>query len=232
MFVWYLIIQKIKIRQKTFFLFVYLLLLIVGCIFYGRIGLVVTFVVSVLSLFYIIVKFRKIRLFFSILIILTIISIWFLISIDTIVEQYPWVGWALEPIINLHEKGKFASGSSDRLLEMYTSFPDFETMLHGDGRYLYSNGSFYMHVDVGFLRPLFFWGLIPTLLYYLLLILLLIPISYKLRKSDGSFLFLLCLIQLTLFEVKGETLLKYFAILLPIYLQMSYAKYKSNKITV
>ncbi|MNR35976.1 hypothetical protein D3C85_1538570 [compost metagenome] len=47
-------------------------------------------------------------------------------------------------------------------------FPDnLSTWLFGDGRMMMSDGSYYMGSDVGYIRLLFYFGMIGTFIYFL-----------------------------------------------------------------
>jgi hypothetical protein len=110
---------------------------------------------------------------------------------------------------------------------MYT-MPSSGTLIFGDGRYVDGKG-YYMHTDVGFLRPIFFWGIFPTLLYYSIFFVIIIPIKYKLKRENGSVFCLLCLFQLLFFEIKGEILFLFFSVLFTIYLHLGLV---SNKMKI
>jgi len=73
--------------------------------------------------------------------------------------------WAFELFFNSDNK-LMESKSMNDLSEMYL-FPDnIKTWLIGDGRSSAAGGGFYMHSDVGYIRSLFYWGLIGTVTYY------------------------------------------------------------------
>jgi hypothetical protein len=143
-------------------------------------------------------------------------------------DKYPWIEWGLEPFINFIQKGKFSSASSNRLMEMYI-LPNSHTLLFGDGWYSNPSGrGYYMSTDVGFLRPVFFWGIFPTMLYYFTVLLLLFLINIKLKKKEGAFFSTMLFLQLVLFEFKGEIMLPLFSILFPVCLQIGLSSRKSR----
>lgn len=75
------------------------------------------------------------------------------------------VEWAFELFINISE-GSASTGSTDTLLNMLSISPDnLKTWLFGDGRALTKTG-FYMNTDVGYMRSIFYWGLVGTTVYY------------------------------------------------------------------
>ena len=88
--------------------------------------------------------------------------------------------FAFEGFFSLVEKGQWQTGSNDKLLSMYV-FPDNpETWLIGDGYFMvqgddpYYMGEamdgYYMGTDVGYLRFIFFFGLIGLVIYSLYII--------------------------------------------------------------
>ena len=78
------------------------------------------------------------------------------------------LGWAFEFVFAYLEKGELETASSNQLLTMYV-LPDTLTSLFiGDSRMLNPDGSYYMHSDAGFIRHLFYWGVLGSLAYWLL----------------------------------------------------------------
>lgn len=77
--------------------------------------------------------------------------------------------FAFELVNNYKNSGELHSGTTDRLLEMWGTIPDnFKTWLIGDARWVDADGRhYYMRVDVGYLRNLWYFGLIGTLTYLL-----------------------------------------------------------------
>ena len=75
------------------------------------------------------------------------------------------INWAFELFINLGESGELESSSTNQLKDMYI-FPDnISTWLLGDGKSIDGNG-FYMNTDVGYIRSIFYWGIIGSIVYY------------------------------------------------------------------
>nr|WP_308757666.1 hypothetical protein [uncultured Bacteroides sp.] len=98
----------------------------------------------------------------SIVLILLSISMYFLANS----EYSQTYRWAFEWYINMDESQSFETGSSNKLQEMY-KFPDnLKTWLLGDGVFTTSDGLFYMYTDVGYLRNLFYWGVIGSFMFY------------------------------------------------------------------
>ena len=72
--------------------------------------------------------------------------------------------WMFELFLNMIEGGQLESESTNQLAEMYVFPSNLKTWLIGDGRAL-DNDGFYMSSDVGYIRSVFYWGMIGTVLY-------------------------------------------------------------------
>ncbi|MET3035629.1 hypothetical protein ABXT08_05985 [Chryseobacterium sp. NRRL B-14859] len=73
--------------------------------------------------------------------------------------------FVFELYINYQESGQLTSSSTEGTLSMY-KFPDsLKTWIIGDGRMEMPDGSYYMHSDVGYVRMIFYFGIILTVLY-------------------------------------------------------------------
>ena len=90
--------------------------------------------------------------------------------------------WGLELITNYFAGGTADSASTNEMFDMWRVFPEhISTYIIGDGQFTLPDGSYYMHVDIGVLRILYFIG-IPGLI-------LLFTIVYKLvfpHKLSGN----------------------------------------------
>lgn len=85
--------------------------------------------------------------------------------------------FAFEMLFNLADSGELQTGSTDVLLEMWRHYPrDFKTWIIGDGYFIspiatnpYYVGdhqyAYYMGVDVGYLRFIYYFGLIGLLCF-------------------------------------------------------------------
>lgn len=90
----------------------------------------------------------------------------FIASIYYLSEQSMAAKYALEPIIQLVETGKFESKSSSDLIENHLYVPTEKQILLGDGRYVdAATGAFYGHSDSGIVRPLLYGGILFQLVY-------------------------------------------------------------------
>lgn len=83
-----------------------------------------------------------------------------------LVDRPEAIEWAFELFVNLEKHGSLDSASTTHLQTMYI-FPDnTQTWLIGDGRIADEEGGFYKNTDVGYIRSLFYWGVIGSLVYF------------------------------------------------------------------
>ena len=204
----YLIFEdKFTFRKENFSLYISYLFLIVGSLLYGRIAMVETIVLTIIIIMCLIInnkKFFKYSLASLVVIILFLVGLYNLNSTTKM-----WINWSLAPFVNFIETGKIYTGSSDIVLEKMIFIPSTETILHGDGYYTDIDGDgYYKSTDVGFMRPMLFYGIFFTVIGYLSI---LIPILSILRKGikekeKKKIVFALCwIIVLIISEIKGET---------------------------
>ena len=74
-------------------------------------------------------------------------------------------GWSFELINNFMEAGEIRTDSTDVMLGMYF-VPSLQSLLYGDGLMANPDGSYYMHTDIGYLRHVLFFGVVPALFLY------------------------------------------------------------------
>lgn len=182
----------------------------IGCCLFGRIGILSCFMSFFIYFLYITIFKKNVKMLFILSIIFVSVVSIFLLFFEQI-KSNPTTNWMFEPFINLIETGKMSSASSNGLKTMYFK-PSIDTLFHGDGFYE-PNGHYYKGTDVGILRPLLFWGIFGSVIYYLCFFVLLLPIYNYFSKRNAKFLLLLFLFQNLLFELKGEVNLTFISIL-------------------
>ena len=74
--------------------------------------------------------------------------------------------WAMELFINWADSGNIESASTNELKEMYVLPRTIKTWIIGDGMSSNEFGGFYMGSDVGYIRSLYYWGIIGSIVYY------------------------------------------------------------------
>lgn len=76
------------------------------------------------------------------------------------------IGNAFEIYNNFISTGELTSSSSEETREMWSIIPDnVKTWIIGDARYNDPQGGYYMHTDVGYLRIIWYGGIIGLFLY-------------------------------------------------------------------
>lgn len=79
------------------------------------------------------------------------------------------VEWVFEIFINMatNDSLEVESASTNQLLEMYIWPTDLKTWIIGDGQAVNPSGfGFYKNTDVGYIRSLYYWGVIGSIVYY------------------------------------------------------------------
>lgn len=203
----------------------YLILLLLGSFFYGRIGFVATLIVFALLTLYE-CRHKNFRLFNFFIIILFLVIVSGIILYFSIPDIQPFIDWLLEPLFNYIDTGKMESASTNGLKSFYENFhPDDKTLLMGDGYWIGTDGKYYGHTDVGFMRNIYYGGVFYTGIQYLLVIAIIffIGICIKKQNKKGCFLIpFMMFIVFLLFEIKGDIALWFVKQYLPILLAFTY----------
>jgi len=137
-----------------------------------------TFMVAMIlgAILYVFLELKTLREFFlrSLTMLLIVIGIYALafciIYLVADEQRFPIAFYyVFEIFINLFSDFRLETTSTDDLQSMYV-FPDqLHTWLLGDARMANSDGTYFMHTDVGYLRLLFYFGLPATLLFVAIL---------------------------------------------------------------
>ena len=204
------------------------MILVVGTFFAGRTG----FVGACIGIIYILLfsshRIKNTIKFSSYL--LTIISI-LCLSILALFPNYVeyaltnLLPWALEPVFNLMDDKGLSSKSTDRLAEMWQEIPTFKEAILGTGHFTNEDGSYYRHVDVGYLRNLFYWGIIGYLFLIIYQSFIILPI---LKAKQYRNITLIIFIYLFIAEYKAMTI-GFNKMAISILLLMSLTQYLSVK---
>lgn len=195
-------LQNAKIHLiKDTTIIILLIMCIIGNAFYGRSGLIISFLCLLITLFY--WSFIKQKVKWLILIIFLFYGFYLMVNFLRVYNEVfnNWYIWAMTPLNNFLSTGHFNNYSVDNMYSMYF-LPELKTILVGDGFYSspYTNG-YYMSTDIGFMRPLLFYGIIGELIGYLIPC---ISIMLILKKDFDKLFPLLLFIVFILFESKGE----------------------------
>ena len=94
--------------------------------------------------------------------------------------------FAFEPFYKLYYNDEFSTGSTDVLQEMWEVVISPTEILIGTGYFTDPlTGSYYMHIDIGILRNLFYWGIVGYVLIIVYQLYILNPIrTTQLNKKE------------------------------------------------
>lgn len=211
----YLSLFKLKKRVKFYYFISIFFILIIGNMIARTtsIGLIIGFI------YYLIYNFINLKIkisslfnnIFSILIFTFFISMLpFFISDEIKLKLYNSFNYAFELVINIIDGNGIRTASTEELKDMYVFPNNIQTYLIGEGKmFLSDNISFYMDTDVGYLRLIYFFGIIGLLLYILLQI---VPLVLMILNSKITFFKYLSFLSIILFLIlmfKGLTDLYY-----------------------
>lgn len=202
----FMLVNKISKNESVKKYIIRMVLSLVGTALYGRIGLSVSFLLIVVTLVYLAIKYNKFVLLFGASLVVVLLAILFIINANYL-QQISSIRWMFEGVFNYLNYGTFTTKSTDDLGNMYF-WPGIKTFFWGDGYYTIA-GRYYMGTDVGILRPLLFGGIYFELFYYLSIFPLLAVINREFKKLNGKFLIFIVLLSLMFFEFKGEVLLTF-----------------------
>lgn len=194
-----------RIKQKRIWMNVGIsLFLLVGTLFYGRVGSL--FGGCVLVVLFIRLMKKRPKILVSIIVagVMGCIALFILQSRNDTIKT--WFNWAFDLFVTFAKTGKFETESSNVLLEQMLFVPEIRTILFGDGMYTTLKG-YYMSTDAGIMRSLLFGGIGFALLRYLSFY---VPLGLRLfntgMKSANKTMYLWVLLLCIVFEVKGEIL--------------------------
>lgn len=202
----YMIVEAVQFNKKKKAYIVKMIISIIGTALYGRSGFLISLVIIVITIIYLAIFYQKVMTLLYFIIGTIVVFILFIANASKL-EQIDSIRWMFEGFFNYLDYGQFTTTSSNHLSNMFVH-PSLYTFLYGDGYYTVG-GQYYMLTDVGFLRPILFWGIIGELLYYSLLVPVLNSIRRYLIHKNGIFFVVISLIFIFLFEVKGEVLLTF-----------------------
>lgn len=213
----FLLIKELKNTQRINFKYLMtVFLLLIGNSFYGRVGLFNSLALLILAIFYIILKSTKKHYAVFLVGGGGVAFLLFSVIQNFVPQMQQWYNWIMDPIINLLTTGQLNTTSTDHLFSMYF-LPNFRTLLFGDGFYAGTMGnSYYMSVDVGYLRPMLFYGVIFLMIGYSICVLLALALSKG--NKINIFLSLMLILTLFIFEVKGEVTLTLTPVLYALFL--------------
>lgn len=156
-----IIVVKLYLDTSQSLWIVLYLILFAANMFVGRTG----FVGFAFAFCYLLISDTKGKLKLIVRVVLFIILALFCIyvflppAIKDILDESVFA-FAFQLFYNYENSGSFSTSSTDTLLDMWEIDISFLTALIGDGRFVNADGSYYGHVDVGFLRQLLYGGIL------------------------------------------------------------------------
>lgn len=115
--------------------------------------------------------------------------------------------FGFEMFYNYFEKGELTTKSTNQLFEMYKVHPNsIKTWIIGDGYYKNPLDAtlYYMNTDVGYLRLLFYFGIIGTLAYFAYEITL-VKLANKINGTTFPLFFFAIAVLILILNLKGMT---------------------------
>ncbi len=190
-----------KNKSNVYNLFI-AIILVIGNSFYGRSGLMISLALTILYIGYDLF-FNKNYKFF-VYMSLALISLFIMLGIFRNNRLFDiWYRWSMAPVNSFLEKGKIGTNSSDDMFRRMSFMPEWETFAFGDGYWSSPSGKgYYMHTDLGYMRPMLFYGVFAEILAYLIPFVILFRIF--LYRGIWRLFAILLFLQLFLFELKGE----------------------------
>lgn len=206
----------------------FLLLCLVGNMFYGRTGLVVSLFCILIMLIPLFIHNKKI--FRNIILFLVSIGIILFIAYCISSKVRVWMNWSFELFLNVLFDKNLSTASTTQLMSMFDVDMSFKTLIIGDARYVL-NGEYYKNVDIGIFRQIFFYGLFGVTVAYST-VLYSIRCIYQLLKEYKLvgllFHIVTILLVLIMFEIKGECYFMLFPLLIIYIFNMQLHKRNAN----
>lgn len=111
---------------------------------------------------------QSITSLFKLAVLLAILG-WIVLSIfpDTVKKHEDLIDYGFEMFISLKERGTIETGSTNALKGMYRYPESIQSWVIGDAHFLGETGGFYKGTDVGWLRLVYYFGIIGAVFYYL-----------------------------------------------------------------
>ncbi|MDM1066146.1 hypothetical protein HXZ88_11015 [Myroides odoratimimus] len=160
-----LVVYLYSVEKLNKWLYIYIFIFITG-LFIARIVLVG----FLLSFIYLIQcnkleKRSNVKMYVICFVILALGVLYVVYNSDSLLKSSSF-RHAFEIFINFFEGKGFSSSSTTGLKNMFILPEEVRTWVIGDGIFNLDNGSYYMFTDVGYLRLLFYFGIIGLVVYF------------------------------------------------------------------
>lgn len=209
-------------ENKNIYYYASMIILLLGNTFYGRSGMMISLFCMGIGFLVFCFKYSQIKIILKLNILFIILFLFVMIGKNYSEQLYIYYNWSLKPITNFLESGKIGTASSDAMFHNMYFVPKLETILLGTGYYTDPvTQKYFMATDIGYMRPLLFYGVINQLFGYFICVFLIIGMMIALKKEYhkiGILFGCISLLILFIFELKGEVFYRisgvYFALLL------------------
>ena len=203
---------------------------LLGNLFYGRIG-VLTSIASLIIFEIITRKVVKLKYVKSIMLFIVGLAfmVYFIIPKDALTDYYGWLSGPVVAFINGLSQGNMDFGASANNVVDWYVLPDEGTFLFGDGKFSNDDGSYYMHTDAGFMRSIYYFGIVGSVFYYLSIVILAFSFLNKQYGKKELSLFICFMITFLLFEYKGTSLVNFFSMMFILPILMNIEKTFNRK---
>ena len=185
----------------------FLLFSLIGNLFYGRIGVLLSSIAIIVWLFKNI-NLRNIGKYFIFITAILIAANAFFETVDDPFLNL-WIQWLTNPIDSFFyglQYGQISFGeSADNLTEDMYFMPEITTLIFGDGKYMNGDGSYYMNTDAGYMRIVLYSGIIGAIFLYMFYIILFLW-AKQVNKYDKDIKYICEMLFLFFFieEYKGD----------------------------
>lgn len=141
-------------------------------------------------------------------------------------EVYSLLRFAFEGFFSFIETGKWETASTNTLKTMWVLPEDMKTWIIGNGYFTSSTGGFYMQTDVGYIRFIYYCGLIGLSVFCILFIYLSIAFAVRFSYIRNLFFLLLVIAFANWVKVSTDIFLVYafFLVIAQPYFATSYRK--------
>lgn len=113
------------------------------------------------------------------------------------------LNFVFELFINFIENGEVGTSSSDATISMYVFPNSVSTWIFGDGQMMMDDGSYYMGSDVGYIRLLFYFGVVSTVIYFGMQLFYYQILKKLTNQKQIKLLFSMMLLWIILLNFKG-----------------------------
>ena len=208
--------RKCTLYEKVFLCFTFCLISIVGMMM-ARTTLVgvlmaISFVLFKSNIWKLKIKISSIKLILIMFFVLCAFAL-FVMNFSYDVKDSLLVAYdfGFELINSYTQTGRLETASTNAMFRMYIFPSSFKTWVVGDGLWMDSFGRYYMLTDIGFIRMIFYFGIVGLISFIVFQIVSIFEI-YRINKYLGKIPFVIIFVYFVVLNLKGFTDLFYLII--------------------